>query len=145
MCHLHSCKTPLCLLSWLQIQYREPGSALWITVTFSSASLGPKQFYVEPGRVLCKGPSVVLLQSAFTTQRWDGLEACLLGRCSPTPSMAGGPQEPDFNTSPGSSPEDLSLIPEPTWKEPTSPSGPLISHWHVWKTHVQITTTTTIS
>lgn len=141
MCHLDSCKTPLCLLSWLQRQYRRSGSAIWITLTFSPAPLGPKQFCVEPGRVLCKGSTVIVLQSAFTAQRRDGLEACLLGRCPP-PLLwqladathclhLAGPQEPDFSTSPGSSAEDLSLIPEPTWKEPTSSSGPLISHWHV--------------
>lgn len=83
MCHLGSCKTPLCLLSWLQRQYRRSGSAIWITLTFSPAPLGPKQFCVEPGRGLRKGSSVIVLQSAFTAQRRDGLEACLLGRCPP--------------------------------------------------------------
>lgn len=89
MCHLDSCKSPLCPLSWLQ-QYRRSGSAIWITLTFSSASLGPKQFYVEPGRVLYTGPQCGIAPVCFYSSKTRWTRSLFARQVSPTASLAAG-------------------------------------------------------
>lgn len=90
MCHLDSCKSPLCPLSWLQRQYRRSGSAIWITLTFSSASLGPKQFYVEPGRVLYTGPQCGIAPVCFYSSKTRWTRSLFARQVSPTPFLAAG-------------------------------------------------------